>query len=173
MKPNKDAGLTQRAPREWKRVLLLGALLVVGWLLWSGLYKPLLLGLGVVSCLLTLYVIRRMGYFENDTYAFHYQRGMTLFWLWLGIEVVRSSLEVARIVLRPRLQVEPKTVTIDASDLSLVGRALLGNAITLTPGTLTMDVDRGQLLVHALTEQGAQQIQQGEMLRRVRGLGSK
>ena len=159
------------ASQLYSRMSVLGLLLFVGWLLWSGLYKPLLLGLGLVSCAITLYVVKRMGYFDNDTYAFHYKRGLIGFWLWLGTEVVRSSLEVARVVLQPDPVVEPRTVSIDASDLDLVDQALLGNAITLTPGTLTMDVADGRLLVHTLTAAGAAALEEGEMVRRVKALG--
>lgn len=157
--------------RPFGRLLMLGVLLLAGWLLWSGFFKPLLLALGVLSCAITLYIVKRMGYFDNDTYVFHYKRGFIGFWLWLSVEVVRSALEVTRVVLRRELKIETKIVTIDAADLDLVSQAVLGNAITLTPGTLTMDVDNGRLLVHTLTPEGAAALQEGEMLRRVQALG--
>jgi len=48
----------------------------------------------------------------------------------------------------------------------------LGNSITLTPGTLTLDVHQGVLKVHALKESGARDLLSGEMNRRVAGLHS-
>ena len=81
-----------------------------------------------------------------------------------------SSLEVARVVLRRDLELHPKIVALDAVDLDRFGQALLGNSITLTPGTLTLDVHEGRLLVHALTPEGAAALEQGEMQRRVKAL---
>ena len=66
--------------------------------------------------------------------------------------------------------VEPRIVRLDVSHLEPVDQALLGNSITLTPGTLTLDVDQGQLLVHALDVDGAQALIDGEMQRRVEDL---
>jgi multicomponent Na+:H+ antiporter subunit E len=84
--------------------------------------------------------------------------------------VVKSSIEVAQVVLRRRIDVEPQLVDIDGSALGPVDQALLGNSITLTPGTLTLDVHEGRLLVHALTQSGAAALRGGEMQRRVAAL---
>ena len=152
------------------RILVLALLLIAAWVLWSGYMKPLLLGLGALSCLLTIWVVRRMGYFDEETFVFHYDWRLLGFWAWLGREVVLSSIEVARVVLRRKVDVEPKVVDIDGSGLGPVDLALLGNSITLTPGTLTLDVYEGRLLVHALTPEGAAALQRGEMQRRVAAL---
>ena len=154
----------------YARILILAMLLIAAWVLWSGYLKPLLLGLGALSCLLTVWIVRRMGYFDDENFAFHYDWRLLGFWAWLGREVVVSSIEVARIVLRPRLVVEPRVVNIDGSGLGPVDLALLGNSITLTPGTLTLDVHEGRLLVHALTADGAAALESGEMQRRVAAL---
>jgi multicomponent Na+:H+ antiporter subunit E len=156
--------------KPYARILTLLLVLIAAWVLWSGYLKPLLLGLGALSCVLTIWVVRRMGYFDEDTFVFHYDWRLLGFWAWLGREVVLSSVEVARIVLRPRMDVKPKIVDIDGSGLGPVDLALLGNSITLTPGTLTLDVYEGRLLVHALTPNGAAALQEGEMRQRVAAL---
>lgn len=161
-----DANLPGRQ-QALGRLLLLTALLAAAWLLWSGLYKPLLLILGGVSCVITLWIVRRMGYFRADVFAFRYNARLLSFWAWLGGEIVRSSIAVARIVLSPRPAIEPRIVRLNVGDLEAVDQALLGNSITLTPGTLTLDVDDGQLLVHSLDVDGAQDLLNGEMMRRV------
>ena len=159
--------------RSYLGMLVLGLLLAAAWLLWSGLYKPLLLALGAFSVGLTLYMVRRMGYLDEDTLRFHYSSGLLRFWAWLGREIVASSLEVARVVLRRDLDLHPRVVALDATDLDRFGQAVLGNSITLTPGTLTLDVHEGRLLVHALTAEGAAALEQGEMQRRVKALRSR
>lgn len=170
-----NTGTTANQPsgRAWLRMLVLGLLLIAAWLLWSGFFKALLLGLGAVSCVLTLYIVRRMGYFDDETFAFNYDFRLLGFWAWLGKEIVKSSLEVAQIVLQPKIVVTPSIVDIDASDLHVVDQVLLGNSITLTPGTLTLDVHEGRLLVHALTADGAAAVAEGEMKRRVAALRNR
>ena len=159
--------------KPFARILFLALLVITAWVLWSGYLKPLLLGLGALSCLLTIWVVRRMGYFDDDTFAFHYDWRLLGFWAWLGREVVLSSIQVARVVLRRKGDVEPEVVDIDGSGLGPVDLALLGNSITLTPGTLTLDVYEGRLLVHALTADGAAALRQGEMQRRVAALRTR
>ena len=158
------------AGRIYGRLALLTVLLIAAWLLWSGLFKPLLLLLGAISCALTVYVAKRMGYFDTDVFAFRYNLRLFGFWAWLAGEIVKSSLEVARIVLSPSPRVNPRIVELPAEDLERVDQALLGNSITLTPGTLTLDVHEGRMLVHALTPEGARSLLDGEMKRRVAAL---
>ena len=151
-------------------MLLLLTLLITAWLLWSGQFKPLLLGLGAFSCLLTAYLTRRMGYFDNEVFAPRFGLRLIGFWAWLAKEVVRSSIEVARLVLDPRLPISPQIVEFQAAASHPVDQAILGNSITLTPGTLTLDVHRGILKVHCLTQEGADALMSGEMDRRVAAL---
>ncbi len=155
---------------RYARILILLGLFIAAWVLWSGYLSPLLLGLGAFSCLLTVWIVRRMGYFDDETFAFHYDWRLLGFWVWLGGQVVKSSFEVARIVLRRKIEVKPTVVDIDGSGLGPVDLVLLGNSITLTPGTLTLDVYEGRLRVHALTREGADALKSGEMQRRVAGL---
>ncbi|MCY4165339.1 MAG: Na+/H+ antiporter subunit E [Gammaproteobacteria bacterium] len=150
--------------------LLLTLLLVAAWLLWSGMFKPLLVGLGVFSCVLTVFIIRRMGYFDRQVYAFRYDLRLVGFWLWLLPEIARSSLEVARVVLSPKPKLNTEVIELDVGELDRVDQALLGNSITLTPGTLTLEAHNDKLVVHALTAQGAQSLREGEMQRRVAAL---
>lgn len=152
------------------KALQLAVLLAASWLFWSGLFKPLLLGFGVFSCLLILFLAQRMRYFDAETYAFRYSLKLFGYWTWLAVEVVKSSLQVARIVLHPRLPISPQVVDIKATGNHPVDQVLLANSITLTPGTLALDVYKGIIKVHALTEEGADDLMSGEMDRRVASL---
>jgi multicomponent Na+:H+ antiporter subunit E len=148
---------------------MLVLLLVLGatWLLWSGLFKPLLLGLGLVSCVLTFVVVRRMGYFDNKLFALRFSFRLFGYWAWLGQEIIRSSVDVARIIIDPRLPISPRVLELKATTQHPVGQVILGNSVTLTPGTLALDLHRGVIKVHTLTEAGARDLMSGEMDRRV------
>lgn len=149
------------------RVLYFILLLAIAWLAWSGLFKPLLLGLGVVSCLLTFVLVQRMGYFRDELHWPWPGLGLLRYFLWLGSEVIVSSIDVAKIVLDPKLPISPCKIDIKSTSSEPTAQVILGNSITLTPGTLTLDLYQGVLRVHSLTEAGAAQLQEGEMDRRV------
>jgi len=151
-------------------MLVLLVSLAAAWLLWSGLYKPLLLLLGTASCLLTFWLVRRMGYFDDEMFALRLSWRLLRYWWWLGGEIIRSSLEVARIVLDPKLPISPRVIDLEAKSPHPFDQVILGNSITLTPGTLTIDLHEGVLKVHTLTEAGARELMSGEMNRRVSGM---
>ncbi len=146
------------------------ALLASAWLLWSGLFKPLLLGLGAFSCLLVAYLTHRMGDTDREQFSVHFNLRHLGYWAWLGKEVVRSSLEVARVVLNPRMPISPRIVEIKATARHPVDQVTLGNSITLTPGTIALGVSNGTLQVHTLTQEGADELMSGEMDRRIAAL---
>ena len=148
-------------------MLALMASLVAAWLLWSGLYKPLILGLGAASCLLIFWLVKRMGYFEEELFALRFSLRLVHYWFWLGGQIIRSSIDVTRIVFDPKLPISPRVVDIEVESPHPFDQVILGNSITLTPGTLSMDVYKGVIKVHSLTEQGALDLLEGEMNRRV------
>lgn len=145
----------------------MGVLLIAAWLLWSGFFKPLLLMLGALSVALVLLIAHRMHLFDTDVFALRFTSRLFRFWGWLGLEIVRSSLEVTRAVLNPKLPISPTVAEFDSRCDHSVDLTILGNSITLTPGTLTLSIDGQHFTVHALSEQGARDILDGDMDRRV------
>ena len=122
-----------KASRQLTRMLVLGLLLIAAWLLWSGLFQGLLLFLGAVSCALTLYIVHRMGYFDKEAFVFRYKLGLLGFWAWLFREIVKSSLEVTRVVLRRDLKIEPEVVALHLIRLVRELRELTGAGHGLCP----------------------------------------
>lgn len=86
---------------------------------------------------------------------------------WLGGQVVVASLQVAYVVLHPRLPLSPRLLRLRAHYPHTLARLTLANSITLTPGTVTLDVDGDEFLVHALTETGGRELERGTMPDRV------
>ncbi len=155
--------------KRWLRFGALLSLLVIAWLLWSGLYTPLLLGLGALSCILSLYLAHRIGFF-NEVFSLQVIPRLPRYWGWLLLEIAKSSFEVTRIILHRKPPISPTVVEFDAAPQGPVGQAILGNSITLTPGTLTLDVHNGRLRVHCLTQKGADALLSGEFNRRAGAL---
>lgn len=160
----------QRGEARLSSVLLLLLVLAISWLLWSGLYKPLVMGLGVFSCGLSAYLAHRMGFFRHHKALFRLLPRLPGYWLWLLKEIVISSIDVAKLILSPSLPISPTVVVLDAKAKTDVGQVILGNSITLSPGTVTLDVHEGKLLIHCLTSEGAKELQKGEANRRAAAL---
>ena len=160
----------EKSSGYWSRAAFLAVVLMLAWLLWSGLFKPLLLALGVFSSVLVVYLAHRMRLFETQAFDLRYLLRLLPYWAWLSKEILKSSLEVTRVVLSPKLPISPTVAEFDSSCEEPMDQAVLGNSITLTPGTLTLQITDGHFVVHALTESGAQDIVSGEMDRRVQSL---
>ncbi len=148
------------------RILTTILLFAITWLLWSGFYTPLLLMLGAASCTLVVLLAIRTGFFERELYTLHLGPRLPSYWWWLIREIVKANFTVARIVLDPRLPIQPQIIRIDASGLPNASQATLANSITLTPGSLTLDIDNNLIEVHCLTDESAEDLRRGEMLRR-------
>ena len=140
-------------------------ILLISWMLWSGIYKPLLLWLGLFSAVLSTWLAYRTGFFRHPIPPRALLR-LPAFWWWLLKEVIKSSIDVARVVLTPSLPISPTVVEMKTSESTEAGRVILGNSITLSPGTVTIDVHEDRLLVHCLTREGAESLQSMEVERR-------
>jgi multicomponent Na+:H+ antiporter subunit E len=132
------------------------------WLLWSGLTVELgadgvkvnwlLAGFGLGSCLLVTWLSQRLQVLDPESQPFHLSWQIISFLTWLAREVWTSNVAVARVVLARRIVIRPLLVRVPASQRSSIGQVIHANTITLTPGTLTLDLRDGELLVHALTD---------------------
>lgn len=87
---------------------------------------------------------------------------------YLLVQIAIANVEIAAVVLHPRLPIEPSTVEFDAAVASPLAATTLANSITLTPGTLTVDIDRQQIVVHALTASARADLLDGSLERAVR-----
>lgn len=156
-----------------RHAISLTLILAVIWLLLSGLYQPLLLGLGALSVLLVLIIVLRMDVVDHESHPTHLTLQAFSYWPWLIKEIVISNIDVARRILSPSMPISPTVVRIKASVHGDMGNVVYGNSITLTPGTVTIDIDGDELVVHALTAEGAAALAAGEMRRRVEKMVSE
>ena len=92
-----------------------------------------------------------------------------VFWPWLAWQIVLSAWNVTRIVLDPALPISPRMVKVRANQKTAVGLTTYANSITLTPGTISVEVsERGKAIwVHAITRDGAEGMSDDEMNRRI------
>ena len=93
---------------------------------------------------------------------------LSLYAVFLLWEIAKANLQIAYVVLHPSLPIDPKVVEFDADVWSTVPAATLANSITLTPGTLTVDVERRHFTIHSLTAGAREDLLDGKLERAVR-----
>ena len=123
----------------------------------------------VFSCVLCVYLAHRIGFFKQAS-GLHIITRLPRYWAWLLVEMVKSSIDVAKIVLNPKLPISPSIIDIQAQPKGKIGQAILGNAITLSPGTMTIDVYDGNLKIHCLTRDTEKSLLNGDANQRTSDL---
>jgi len=121
------------------------------WLMMSGVYKPLVVGLGVASVLLVVFVVRRMDAVDEDRLELRLKPLKSIgYFGWLLVEIAKSNLAVTRLVLARDMPLRQHLFRIPYTQKSDLGQVIFANSITLTPGTISVEVEDGEFLVHAL-----------------------
>ena len=156
-----------------RRALVIEALFLMGlWLHLSGRFDPFHLALGVGSVLLVMWInapLKQTQLYSGDTFAWDRANYWALmaYLPWLGWEILLGSIQVAYLVLHPRMPVKPCLIYFRVNLPNLAARVTLGNSITLTPGTVTIRIRGNEFVVHALTRESAESLVHGTMPLRI------
>jgi len=156
-----------------KRSLTLFAFLISVWLLFSGHFEVDLIAYGVASCVAIVALTAHLGILDHEALPTHLGFRILVYLPWLLKEILLSNLAVAKVILDPKLPIHPRLLRVPGSQKTQVGQVFYANSITLTPGTITLDVRGGEFLVHALTTESAEGLLTGEMDRQVSRLEAR
>lgn len=138
------------------------------WLLMSGLYKPLILGFGLTSVVLVMFVVRRMDAIDGDRFALELKPFKAFgYFVWLLKEIAKANWTVTRIILTPAMPIRQHLFVTPLTQKTDLGQTIFANSITLTPGTITVETEPGHLLVHALAYSPSDDYALADMDRRV------
>ena len=141
------------------------------WLLFSGLFTPLPLTLGVVSSVFVAWIAQRMGLLIPEPDSARLRPLRCLAYIpWLAWQVARANADVVLRILVPSKGISPRVVRVPSTQASDLLRTVYANSITLTPGTISIDVASDVITVHALSREGAEDLASGEMGERVSAL---
>ena len=148
-----------------QRVLVFLALFAF-WLILSGHYDPFHIGAGVVCAgLVTLLSSDLFTFGTGARSSFRIGR-FALYVPWLLWEILQASLYVTWLVVRPS-GIRSRVIRFRTHLRNEVAKVVLGNSITLTPGTVTVDIEGDLFTVHALSDTAAESLLDGDMERRV------
>lgn len=144
------------------------SLIIVLSLLWLGLsghFDALLLSLGFVSVLLIVAVTLRMDAIDREIYPVHVPVKLWRFWFFLGIEVIKSNIDVLKRIFTPGKNISPQFFELPIKLKSNLSRVIYANAITLTPGTVSVKVDtkKESIMIHSLSIESAEDLCSGRM----------
>lgn len=154
--------------------LFLGGVLFLFWVVLSGKFDAAHLGAGAVTAAVLAVAAGRLlqlspaiGAADDTVFAAVRWTRVARYLVWLAWEVVISAVQVAWVVLQPRMPIAPRLLRFRANLPHTLARLTLANSITLTPGTVTLEVDSDEFVVHALTPGSAASLETGAMRRRV------
>jgi multicomponent Na+:H+ antiporter subunit E len=141
-----------------KHEISLGLLMFALWLGLSGHFEPLLLGLGVISTALTVYLAIRMDIVDHESHPVHLTYSLVRHLFFLLRDVVVANIDVSKRILSPGSTISPQLIRVPLTQRSTLGKVIYANSITLTPGTVSLRLDEDSILVHALTREGAEDL---------------
>ena len=147
------------------KALLLFVFYFVIWLLLSGHYDPLLLTLGVLSCITCLYVTWKAKFIDEEGLPLHLLIRLPIYTLWLLKEIIKANIDTAKIIIINNP--DPQNFRVKSSQKTEAGKVTYANSITLTPGTVTTELDGDILEVHALSSDMADDVKSGAMDKKV------
>lgn len=140
-----------------RKIALHASLLMIFWLIMSGMYDLFHVSLGIFSVICVMlfnHRILKYNYFneaENSGEGFKYYR-LPFYLLFLLKEIIISALKVSYLILHPKMPIKACIVKFRVNLPNMNARVLLANSITLTPGTITVDIQEDNtFIVHSLT----------------------
>ncbi len=135
------------------RTLLTTLTLFALWLLMSGIYNPFIIKLGIGSTLIAVFVVRRMDNAADGLpLRIHLKPFATIrYWAWLMLEIAKANWAVTKLILTPDMNLNRHLFKVPYTQKSDLGQTIFANSITLTPGTISVEVEGGGFLIHAVS----------------------
>ena len=121
-----------------------------------------MLSFGVASVIFSLWVARQFKLLDTESHPTHLGFKLIRFWLSLGYKIVLANIDVAMVILGLR-KASPTLIKIPTPKNDDLAKVIYANSVTLTPGSASVHMENGDLLVHTLTEDGAKELFEGEL----------
>ena len=144
-------------------LLSLALIMAALWLALSGMFDPIVLALGALSIALACWLAWRMDVIGIQHNPGLFSWRLPIYWAWLAWQIVLANIDVARAVIDPRGHIHQRVLRVPVRQSRNVTRVTYANSITLTPGTVSLRLDKDEIVVHALTRAGAEGVLSGEM----------
>ncbi|MCQ2567716.1 MAG: Na+/H+ antiporter subunit E [Mogibacterium sp.] len=167
----KDRKLQSNQIINWIQFIVL---LLALWFILSGIFELKFIAYGVCTCLIISFICLnhltiKKKHSSAEYFILHlYWPRLIVYFLWLFKEIINAALYVSKVVLFQRDKLDPHIIWFRADYKNPVASVLLANSITITPGTVTVDILPGGIFaVHALTDELAEGLADGGMQKKV------
>jgi len=120
-----------------------------------------------VSVIIVICVVKRMDEVDKERQKTGTGLQLIRYLPWLFVQIVKSSIQVTKLIWGSSEKISPVLEKINAQDVPIKSRVLYANSITLTPGTLSVDLVDGEVSVHALQKSSIEELKEGLMQRKV------
>ena len=163
-------------PKRLAILILQFSILFLFWLILSGHYQAKYILMGVMAAgLVTLFthdlfysLFHRSGEKKTNVRLSLLQMWRFMAYLpWLFSKIIIANLQVAYLVLHPRMPIDPVLLQFKTRLKLNLAQVILANSITLTPGTVTVNLEEGKYIVHALIPSAAQEILTARMQNKI------
>ncbi|MDG1731936.1 MAG: Na+/H+ antiporter subunit E [Thalassotalea sp.] len=150
-----------------KHTISLFVTLAAFWLFNSGHYNLLILSLGLVSIAFIIFIADKMDVVDQESQPLYLSRNIFGYYFWLIKEIIKANSTVVKHIWLGKKSISPALRRINISQETDMGKVIYANSITLTPGTVAIDLVEDEILVHALIAKDIDSLENGEMDRRV------
>lgn len=139
------------------------------WMLLSGEFSFILILSGIASSLFVSYLSHDLLIGKaNAKQGFKKFFRIIKYTPWLILQILIANIDLVYRTLHPRMLIDPMMISFKNKTKTDMGVTVLANSITLTPGTVTIEADKGNFVVHAISKEAADSLKKGTMQRKVR-----
>ena len=121
----------------------------------SGIYKPIIVALGLASCVLTVVIVARLKLLSQPVYKDMKGLALVNYVFWLLVEIGKADWAITKVILGNPDAVRHRFIEVPAHQRTDLGKMLFANSITITPGTVTVQTAGGMFFGHALSDDAA------------------
>ena len=136
-----------------RHAFLLSIVMAATWLVLSGYFIGMILTFGLISIGLVVWMTRRLAILDEETVPYLNILKTCKYYIWLFIEIVKANIQVVKAVVSPNSEISPTLVKIPLRSNIHIAQTMFANSITLTPGTVSVDVKEDHILVHSLLKE--------------------
>jgi len=131
-----------------KKVLSTFTVLYILWITLAGISVEELVMGAIISLIVAYFVGKTSAYEFGIKIVVQGLKFLVMYLPLFIVKLIQANISLAKIVLDPKLPINPGFVKISTGLEGDVAKLILANSITLTPGTLTVDINENELLIH-------------------------
>ena len=133
------------------------------WFLLSGHYSLILIIFGLISVFFILLCTKRLGIIDKESLPIALIPGLLKYSPWLLGQIIQSGIKVSIRIISPKLPINPSVIRVQVVQDQVMTKVAFANSITLTPGTVSLELTDKYIEVHALSKEDSDTLLNGKM----------